>query len=1084
MNEQKRILIVEDDDIVALAIRNQLTEFGYSVCDSIHYGEDAIKKVDELQPDLILMDIKLKGEIDGIRAAQKIKENYDLPIVFLTAYSDEATVNRVKNTNPDGYLIKPYTKRELRSTIDIALYKYETQKKIRSNEKRLSTTLKCIGDAVVSTDVKGNITFMNSVAERLSGWTLEEVYNKKLSDYIKIIREKDRKPIESPASQVIDKGIIWEIANHTLLINKEKKEIPIDTSVSAIKDDDGNINGMVLVFKDVSERKDNEKSMLRLNRAIKALGACNKSLVRANDETTLLHDICNLLVDVGGYTFVWVGFPENDKKKSLIPVAQAGNGNGYLNILKEEFYSYSSENQPLPIRSLQNSEMYIQDEKYRIDDEIKWRQIAAESGFCCSICLPLICHSEIIGVLDICSTDIIEYDEEEVKLIKEMADDLAYGITSLRTSQAKKDTELQLKESEKKYRTLTENVNIGIFRNEPSEDGTFIEVNSGMLSIFGYDDKDEFIKQKVTSLYQYPKDRKYIENILKNFGFIKDEIVPLKKKDGTPIICSVTATAIRNNKDEIEYYDGVLEDITEKRLAEEALQQSEEKYRLLVENTGEGIIIIDRNETVIFSNKAGSEIFGVHENEFAGKNLKKYMTSEAFQFLVSQINMKESGEINTFEVEIIRPDDGKRQVIMTATPHFDQNGNFLEVYAIIRDITERKKSKEEKEKIKAQLLQAQKMEAIGVLTGGIAHDFNNILTAIQVSMDLAMMRLHNEDDIFSDLLEVKKCTKRASRLIRQLLLFSRKHPMEYKVFDINVLIENLSKMLYRVIGEDIKVITELADDLWNLYADQGTIEQVLMNLAVNAKDAMPDGGEFFITTENIIKKDNVNELPEFESGKFVCITMKDNGIGMSNKTLKHIFDPFFSTKEPSKGTGLGLSVVYGIIKQHNGWIEVDSELSKGTTFRIYLPVASDEIKHQYAEKNRNNNRYKGKGEIVLVIEDQDKVREFTSSALKRNGYKVFTASDGYEANRIFSENRDEIDIILSDVVLPDTSGIEIVENFKKIKSSLSVLLCSGYTDHKARWPTIKKKGYLFLEKPYTLNDLLNKIHDATNHNEE
>ncbi len=460
------------------------------------------------------------------------------------------------------------------------------------------------------------------------------------------------------------------------------------------------------------------------------------------------------------------------------------------------------------------------------------------------------------------------------------------------------------------------------------------------------------------------------------------------------------------------------------------------------------------------------------------------MTPEAFEFVINQTEMKESGESSTFEIEINRPEAEKRQVIITATPHFDQNGNFLEVYAIVRDITDRKKSEEEKQRIKAQLLQAQKMEAIGVLTGGIAHDFNNILTAIQVSMDLAMMQLHKEDEIFSDILEVKKCTNRASRLIRQLLLFSRKHPMEYKVFDINILIENLNKMLYRVIGEDIKVITHLADDLWNLYADQGTIEQVLMNLAVNAKDAMPDGGELLITTENIIKKDNVKELPEFESGKFVCITMKDNGIGMSNKTLKHIFDPFFSTKEPSKGTGLGLSVVYGIIKQHNGWIDVDSELSMGTTFKIYLPAASEEIKNQYAEKNKTVNCHRGKGEIVLVIEDQDKVREFTSRALEKNGYKVFTAADGYEADRIFSENKDEIDMILSDVVLPDASGIEIVENFVKIKPSVSVLLCSGYTDHKARWPTIKKKGYLFLEKPYTLNDLLNKVHDAVNHKDE
>ncbi|MEJ2627142.1 MAG: PAS domain S-box protein [bacterium] len=1078
MSEQKKILIVEDDDIVAMELSNQLNEFGYAVCDTINYGEDAVKQVHELYPDLILMDIKLKGKVDGIKAAESINKKYDLPIVFLTAYSDESTVNRVKNADPYGYLIKPYTKRELKSTLEIALYKYETQKRIRQNEKRLSITLKCIGDAVISTDVQGNITFMNPMAERLSGWSLKEVYKKHLTDYIKIISEKDRKPVESPIKQVIEQGIIWNLANHTLLISKDNKEIPIDNSVAAIKDDDGNVNGMVLVFKDVSERKENEKKMLRLNRSIKALGACNRSLVRANKEETLLRDICNLLVGIGGYKFVWVGFPDKNDKDKIIPVAQAGEDNGYLDSLDWDLITYSGKKPPPPLKAFVNSKMYIQNLKCRVDDKVQWKQVAAKCGFCWSISLPLIYQSEKLGVLDICSADINGYDEEEVKLIGEMADDLAFGITTLRTAKAKKETERQLKESEEKYRTLTENVNIGIYRNEPGEDGTFIEVNSGMLTIFGYKDKDEFLKQKVSSLYQKPEDREFIENILKNFGFIKDEIIFLRRKDGTPIICSVTATAIRNENNEIKFYDGVLEDITEKRKSEEALQESEEKYRLLVENTGEGIIIIDRNQTVLFSNKAGGEIFGVNEKEFVGQNVKDYMSAETYKFFVKQIEIRKSAGTHSYEIEINRPDGENRQVIITATPHFDQAGNFIEGYAIVRDITDRVNSEQENERIKAQLIQAQKMEAIGVLTGGIAHDFNNILTAIQVSMDLALMQVRREEDVYSDLMEVKKCTNRASRLIRQLLHFSRKHPMEYKVFDANILIDNLSKMLYRVIGEDIKVSVQLADGLWKLYADQGTIEQVLMNLAVNSKDAMPDGGELVITTENLTIKDKNINLPEFTPEKFVCITLKDNGIGMSKKTREHIFDPFFSTKEPGKGTGLGLSVVYGIIKQHNGWIDVESELSKGTTFKIYLPAASEEAKHKYAEKHVYDNRQKGQGEVVLIIEDQDKVREFTSHALERNGYKVFTAADGCEAEKIFSQKKDELDLVLSDVVLPDTSGITIVEDFQKKRPDIAILLSSGYTDHKSRWPTIMEKGYLFLEKPYTLNDLLNKVYEA------
>jgi len=398
--------------------------------------------------------------------------------------------------------------------------------------------------------------------------------------------------------------------------------------------------------------------------------------------------------------------------------------------------------------------------------------------------------------------------------------------------------------------------------------------------------------------------------------------------------------------------------------------------------------------------------------------------------------------------------------------------------ALQLEIMERKRAEHEKERIQAQLLQAQKMEAIGVLAGGVAHDFNNLLTAIQGCTNLAMEELGETHRVFDDLKEIQTATRRATDLTHQLLLFSRKQPMKAVMLDMNDCIKSLLKMFSRLIEEDIEIITEFEDDLWTVEGDRGTLEQVIMNLVVNAKDAMPRGGKIHIKSDNvIIDSFYCKSMPEARIGKYVRISVSDTGIGISNEDLRHIFEPFFTTKGIGRGTGLGLSVIYGIVKQHEGWINVYSDIGHGTTFKVYLPAVkvkknNKEVKEPVLEA------LKGNGETILVVEDESNVREFSRKALTKYGYNTIIASNLEEAKKMYINEKDRLDLIFSDVVLPDGSGIELVDYILKDNPALRILLTSGYTDHKSQWPVIQQRGYRFLQKPYALADLLRIIRET------
>jgi signal transduction histidine kinase/CheY-like chemotaxis protein len=410
------------------------------------------------------------------------------------------------------------------------------------------------------------------------------------------------------------------------------------------------------------------------------------------------------------------------------------------------------------------------------------------------------------------------------------------------------------------------------------------------------------------------------------------------------------------------------------------------------------------------------------------------------------------------------------------TDYTEDDARQIESFATnVQVIMDRRQAEEEKGKIQAQLLQAQKMEAVGTLAGGVAHDFNNLLTAIRGYVDLVMMKVDESGPFYRNLKQIRNAAIRAAELTRQLLLFSRKQPMEFIHLNINRTIDDLLKMLNRLIGEDIVIRTDLEPDIWMVRADPGSIEQVIMNLAGNARDAMPNGGRLTIKTENVLlDEESCKVFLEAWPGKFVCLSVEDTGAGMNKKTIQHIFEPFFTTKEAGKGTGLGLSVVYGIVKQHEGWINVSTNSGLGSTFRIYLSASSVEPEDEVKEANPLQ-KLQGSGERILLVEDEEGVRGFASEVLRGNGYSVAEAANVQEALDIFDREKGDFHLIFSDVVLPDKSGLHLVDRLLSYKPELRVLLSSGYTDQKSQWRLIQEREFRFLQKPYALADLLQAV---------
>ena len=639
----------------------------------------------------------------------------------------------------------------------------------------------------------------------------------------------------------------------------------------------------------------------------------------------------------------------------------------------------------------------------------------------------------------------------------------------------RKKSEEQLRESEDKFRTLTESAVVGIYI---YQDGVYKYVNPSAAAIMGYTVEEASGKLGPKDIV-VPEYMPFLEvEIQKRLSgevpFMQYE-VKASRKDKKVIFCEVyDARIIYQGRPAIM---GTFVDITARKEAEQSLQESEQKFRMLTETSLVGVYVIQDN-LFRYVNPMAAQIFGYTVEEVIDTiGPAQIVQPEDMEMVEENIRKRISGEIETrhYEIRGITKDKKPCEIEIYGS-RIMYHGRPAIVGSVI-DVTERNRAVREKEKMQMQVFQLQKMEAIGVMTSGVAHDLNNILTVIQGHAELGILRDSGDPSIRHDLEEVLDASVKGTSLTHQLLLFGRKSPLELVPVNINTAMTSLSRMLKRLIGSDIRIVFEPSEDVWMIMADIGNIQQVIMNLIINANDAIGKAGVITVRTENCVIDENAGaQMQESHPGKYVCLTVSDTGAGIDASIMDRIFEPFFTTKSREKGTGLGLSVVYGIAKQHNGWVSVQSTKGTGTTFRVYFPavpdIPADAVRAPVAWQTLN-----GKGERILLVEDEQSMLNFVKVALGENGYTVFPASSVQEAVRIFQRESGNIDLLFSDVVLPDGNGVKLLEDLLTSKPGLRFLLTSGFADEKSRWRTIENKGYPFLQKPYTLYDLFRMIRE-------
>jgi len=512
----------------------------------------------------------------------------------------------------------------------------------------------------------------------------------------------------------------------------------------------------------------------------------------------------------------------------------------------------------------------------------------------------------------------------------------------------------------------------------------------------------------------------------------------------------------------------IVHDITDRVRAERQLVESEANYRRALEQASDAIVVTDRQGIILEVNARAEELLDHPRAEVVGQSFQRFEPREDRERQPLRMRDLIEGPAKLVERRIERRDGTPVTVEISARDLGD--GRYQ---AIIRDISERHQLEE-------QLRQAQKMEAVGQLTGGIAHDLNNLLTVVLANSEMMAAGLPPErQDLHSDLGELQAAARRGAQMIRKLLSFSRHAPLTYQVLDLGRVVAELTGTLRRLLPAHIQVEFSRAAMPVKVLADAGAIEQILLNLATNARDAMPDGGRLDVETRRVDVARSASGAPP---GSYACLTVRDNGQGMEERVRARAFEPFFTTKGPGEGSGLGMAMIYGLTQQHGGFIELDSELGKGSTVRIYFPLARED--QPLAELAIAPAGLRGGRETVLLVEDEEGLRRVAQRALERVGYRVLTAPDGLEALEVYRSHIDEVDLIITDVVMPKLGGIALYRTLRQEGATVQFLFTSGYAAHEITRGDVPERDLALLQKPWTLADLTHRVREVLDRGRE
>ena len=1017
--EPTRILIVEDELIVAESIEKSLLKLGYQVCDSVPSGEEAVALAEKSRPDLVLMDITLKGEMDGIEAAEIIWATYRIPIVFLTAHADNATLKRAKMTGPIGYILKPFIDRDLHTAIEMGLCKHRAEEALRASETRFRMLAESSPVAIYETDAEGQCLYVNPKWCELSGLSLEEARGEGWS---RSLHPDDRQEIFRKWNEH-SKGILpW---NFEYRFCTPKGRINwVWGSAVALRDAEGRITGYMGVNIDITERK----------RAEEALSESEKRF----------REIAETVNEV-----FWVGAADWSQVYYVSPAYERIWGRTVQSLYE----------QPLSWLDALHPE---DREAARLDIDAKIHRRSVTPDFA-----PYrVMHPEGSTRWVFARAFPVLNPDGQIARIVGIAEDIT----------ARKQAEEALRESETRLRLALEAGTMGIW--DWNILTGVIVWSAEHAQLFGLKPSEFDGRYETFATLVHADDLAGLEEEIRHS---RDECRAYRHEfrviwpDGSVHWLAGRGHFLRDANGEPVRMLGVISEITERK----QLEIERQKFLLLAESSSEFIGMCDLDMNPVYVNPAGQRMVGLPDMAAACRvKVQDYYFPEDRRFIAEEFFPRVLREGHG-EVEIrLRHFQTGEPIWMFANFFVVRDSSSQAIgWAIVsRNITERKQAEAEREKLQSQLIQAQKMESIGRLAGGVAHDFNNMLGAILGNVNLALGEVSQGSLLHECLGEIEKCAIRSADLTRQLLAFARKQTIAPKTLDLNDTVEGMLKMLRRLIGENINLVWLPTSELWTIEIDPSQIDQILTNLCVNARDAINGLGKITLVTANVMVDDTYTaEHPGLVPGYYVMLSVNDTGCGMDKEALSHLFEPFFTTKEIGKGTGLGLATVYGVVRQNGGYIAVSSEPTLGTTFKIYLPRHISKVDANPV-KDSGGAHIKGH-ETILLVEDEPSLLRISRRSLEIYGYRVLAASTPGEAIQLAEKYAGQIHLLVTDVIMPEMNGRELARRLLTRYPNLKRLFISGYTADIIAPHGVLEDGTQFLQKPFTVEILANKVRE-------
>lgn len=793
------------------------------------------------------------------------------------------------------------------------------------------------------------------------------------------------------------------------------------------------------------------------------LSNTNQAIVRIRNLQHLYREICRIAVEEGKFLFAWIGMKKSDVAQWEV-VAREGRAEGFFEKVEKALAQGKLDWEPLRTAIAERKPSIVQNIT-DAEEIIAWREDAVSLGFRSSGTFPIVINDEVEGCLNYYSGEGAFFDADQVKLLGEMADDIAFAIEYSNQEEERKQAERELRVSESRFRELYDDAPVGY--HEIDTEGRIKRVNQTELLMLGFAQEEmlghyvwEFAKNTEVSR------RVVHEKLAGRLVMAKSYEREYRRKDGSSVMFLVKENILHDSAGRITGIRTTLQDVTERKRAEETIRLSEEKYRLFFENDLTGDYICTPSGTILACNPAFVKIFGFRSIEEALQTniTTLYKSPERRQHLLELL--RQSKKVEYYELEMRGIDGQPVYAIANIVAKVDEAGDLAEINGYIFDDTQRKRLEEE-------MLNTQKIESIGTLAEGIAHDFNNILGIIIGYLELLECQVTDEGKRSIGM--INEAVNRATALVRQILTFARRTGLESIPIQVNEIIGNIFGMIRETFPKTIEIRTELQQGLPPIMGDPTHLHQALLNLSVNARDAVQGGGTIKFRTDLVESEKVKKRFPAATAESYVRVSVEDSGGGMSKETLRRIFEPFFTTKERGKGTGLGLSVVYGIVSSLNGFIDVESLIGKGATFYIYFPALR--IEGQPACQMEHIEEIVGGNETILLVEDEEAIRSLTATNLEKKGYTVLTAEDGAKAIAIFKEHQSEISLVFSDLGLPKLDGLDVLKVIKALRKDIKGILASGYFDPQMKEELVKE-GIQTLQKPYSSTQLYRIIREV------